>query len=131
MISDLGYPRSLMAIEKQLSGLPHLAQQNHLPQRRIDILVYTQLQNKLQPLLIIECKWGKLEPKFFTQLLGYNSYIRAPFVGLANEHQFLLGMKDPLKGTMTFQLGLPSYDQLCGSISPSESIKAAGEYFSQ
>jgi hypothetical protein len=70
MIGPLGYPRGLLSVEKEVTGL----------KRRLDILCYTPGDEGLKPLLIVECKaeiQGILPEK---QVLGYNFSCGAPFL---------------------------------------------------
>lgn len=81
-----GYPPSLIAVEKELSTLPHLQSVPSLPNRRLDLLAY---RKEVVPLLLIECKALPLEPFMMDQLLGYNHYVKAPFVALVNDREIL------------------------------------------
>ena len=52
MVEELGYPPSLLVIEKELKDLPHLQGSSFpFPKRRLDILVYTK-KRKLTTLII-------------------------------------------------------------------------------
>ena len=73
MVAECGYPRSLIAKEGSASQ-----------GRRFDILCYKPGEEGLAPLLLVECKAGALTPSAEQQLLGYNQFIQAPFVCLAN-----------------------------------------------
>ena len=73
MVAEGGYPRSLIAKEGSASQV-----------RRFDVLCYRRSVEGLAPLLLIECKAGALTPSAEQQLLGYNQFIRAPFICLAN-----------------------------------------------
>lgn len=87
MVEQLGYPRQLLAVEKELSQLPHLQNQSGLPKRRADILCFGKdihPQYSLFPLLLIECKAGKIGFDAEQQALGYNHFVQAPYVALAN-----------------------------------------------
>lgn len=76
----LGYPPHTIVVEK---GLPEGA-----PRRRLDILC---LESKtLRPLLLIECKSIPLQEKMLAQIAGYNSFVGAPLICLANEGEFML-----------------------------------------
>src|SRR5690242_14822270 len=58
MIHALGFPKELIAVEKELKELPHLAGRS-VPERRIDVLCYGKEihpEHSLYPLLLIECK---------------------------------------------------------------------------
>jgi hypothetical protein len=74
MISEWGFPKSLIAVEK---GVPPL-------KRRIDLLCYAPVKGELIPLLIVECKAHFLNEAAERQLLGYNGSIGAPFLCLAS-----------------------------------------------
>jgi Type I restriction enzyme R protein N terminus (HSDR_N) len=78
MIDELGYPKGLIAVEKEISSLdaPRL-------NRRIDILCLRPGSVGVKPLLLIECKAGKITQEAERQALGYNDAIGAPFVALA------------------------------------------------
>jgi hypothetical protein len=91
MVGALGYPRELLAIEKQLQELPHLAGSPlPLPERRIDLLCYgrgVDSSSTLYPLLLIECKATPLTEQALHQVLGYNAHVGARFVALVAENQ--------------------------------------------
>lgn len=81
MLEDLGYPASLMVVERKISQLPHLAHVKvPIPNRRIDILCYSR--NCLRPLILIECKARFFSFKEQRQLFGYNYHIGASFLAL-------------------------------------------------
>lgn len=122
MIQDLGYPKQWIAIEKELSSLPHLSliPKKELPKRRVDILVFAPHLHPdypLYPLLMIECKVAPLEPKFAHQVLGYNTYVQAPFIALANQQEILVGTFDAGANLTRFTRGLPSFKDLLHRIS--------------
>ena len=112
LMHELGYPPHSIAIEKKLSELPHL-QQEEVPVRRLDILCYET--ETLRPLLLIECKVVPLQEKMLAQVMGYNAFIKAPLICLANDGEFLLGWEDP-KRAMSLNR-LPNYKELCDEIS--------------
>lgn len=109
-LAEKGYPKGLTVVEAELSSLPELAGKN-LPKRRIDILIYTAA---MKPLLLIECKAIPLDVKASRQLQGYNAYIGAPFMALANQDAFWLFWDEG--GTLKKAAILPSYAQLLASI---------------
>jgi hypothetical protein len=115
---ELGYPPHAIAIEKKLSELPHL-QQIEVPTRRIDILCYET--GILRPLLLIECKGMPLQQKMLAQLMGYNAFIKAPLICLANDGEFLLGWEDPKRAMPLDRL--PNYKKLCDEISRMDETK--------
>lgn len=107
----LGYPSHGIVVEKNLSELPHL-QGEEVPLRRMDILCYET--KSIRPLLLIECKKDPLQDKMLAQVMGYNAFVKAPLVCLANDKEFLLGWEDP-KRAMVFDQ-LPSYGKLCNEV---------------
>lgn len=115
MIHDLGYPAALIAVEKELSQLPHLKLTpiHQIPKRRADIIVFAKDPGNvdLKPLMMIECKAVPLLPKFANQVIGYNAFVRAPFIALANEEQIMTGCFDKTAGVFRFQKGLLSFSQ--------------------
>lgn len=66
MILKLGYPRSLMAVERAVG------------MRRFDIICY---RPSMEPLLLIECKAE--EEDALGQVMGYNMTVKAPFLCIA------------------------------------------------
>lgn len=112
MVEKLGYPRSLIAVEKELSLLPSLAliPSAELPKRRADIIVFAE--ETLRPVLLIECKAIPLTPKDARQVIGYNAFVGAPCVALANQSQVLTGYYDPKEGTYRFEKGLLTFAHL-------------------
>lgn len=86
MVGELGYPPSLLVVERKISEISSL-QRGKVPNRRVDILCYS---NSLEPLLLIECKATRLSPKMLRQVLGYNLYIGAHFVALVDKNQVWL-----------------------------------------
>jgi hypothetical protein len=111
MVLQLGYPRALLAVEKKISQLPHLAFfPEKLPNRRVDILAYAvDKEKKLHPLLLIECKKECFSFKETQQLFGYNYYVEAPFIALvARKKTAFFSCTD----SKVVQNILPSYDSL-------------------
>src|SRR5262245_11868551 len=83
---SLGYPPSLVIVERKISELPHVVTRSStLPNRRVDILCYKR--ENLEPLLLVECKSKSFSSKELRQLCGYNLYIGAPFVALVNSER--------------------------------------------
>lgn len=116
MIGPLGYPQGWISVEQQLYDLVASDQRHHqVPKRRADILCYsTHLRpdGSLCPFLLIECKAVALSEAVFRQVLGYNRYVRAPFICLANSSQLLLGWQERASSSYRFRHDLPSYEQL-------------------
>jgi hypothetical protein len=107
MVHQLEFPAELMAIEKSLKELSCSA--THPPDRRADIVVFRK-SHSLFPLLLIECKAGLCSESAFEQLLGYNHYVRAPFVALIGKDE--MKVADCQKGFPELLSTLPSYPQL-------------------
>jgi Type I restriction enzyme R protein N terminus (HSDR_N) len=114
MTERLGYPTSCIVIEKALSQLPHLTTSSlSLPNRRVDILVYTNIEGDgLIPLLLIECKAVPLNHKTLQQVAGYNHYIGAPFICVANADQLFMGWVDKKLKSYQYIDFLPTYKEL-------------------
>lgn len=73
MIGPLGYPKGLLAVEKDLSSFSS-------SNRRFDLLCYTPSKDGLSPLLLVECKASDMGKIAETQVFGYNETIQSPFV---------------------------------------------------
>ncbi len=117
MVQELGFPSTLIAVERELAQLPHLqlTGKAEIPKRRADLIVFARNihpEHDLFPLLMIECKAVALTPRFAQQVVGYNTCVQAPFLALANGDQVMTGAFDRAAGHMRFQPGLPSYEAL-------------------
>lgn len=117
MTENLGYPKNLIILEKNLNQLPHLDQSilSSLPTRRIDLLVLAKNLHPnypFYPLLLIECKAIPLNQKAMRQVIGYNHFLRACFVALANQEEVQLGWIDPKEGKLRVVKGLPPFETL-------------------
>lgn len=116
MVEALGYPASLMAVEKALSQMPHLARHpGRLPLRRADVVSFAvgiHPHHSIFPLLLVECKALSLGQKAVDQVIGYNHFLGAPFVALADHQRVVTGFKDGKSGQWRFQEGLPAYEAL-------------------
>lgn len=95
MVKELGYPKSLISIEKEVPPL----------KRRADIICYTK---EGKPLLLLEGKAGRLTQEAMGQALGYNQHLKAPYVALFNAQGVLF--HDTLAETTLYQL--PPYQEL-------------------
>ena len=111
LIEELFFPKEYIVVEKALSELPHL-KEKRVPKRRLDILCYFSVQDQLRPLLLIECKKGGLRNQALTQVSGYNYWVGAPFVAVANQECILLKYLDVVSHEMVIKEGLPSYQDL-------------------
>jgi hypothetical protein len=113
MISELGYPKGWLCVEQDLKTLPHLrSKKSVMPRRRADIICYATSRGSTLPLLLVECKAVPFTLKAQQQLIGYNHYVRAPFICLANEQEIFTGwLTDGAEGYQ-FIAGLPPWGQL-------------------
>lgn len=118
MTSQLGYPPGCIVVEKALSQLPHLSLKDvNLPDRRVDILVYTNVNGVgLTPLLLIECKAVPLKPAALQQVAGYNHYIQAPFIAVANSDKVFCGWQSPSTKKYEFVEFIPNYRDLVSKL---------------
>lgn len=118
MIEEEGFPASLIVVEKSVRQLTHLSptEQKDVPDRRIDIICFAKkekVEGELCPLLTIECKSITLTPRVMNQVLGYNHFVKSPFIAVANHNEIRTGWFDPQKQTYVFLDYLPSYKALC------------------
>lgn len=108
MIERLGYPPGLLAVEKELTSLPHL-QGLAVPERRLDILCFAPRlhpDHALFPLLLIECKSGPLTEAALRQVLGYNAHVQASYTAVVNAECALVSSPS---GQLS---SLPRYDAI-------------------
>lgn len=120
MIETLGYPAECLALEKELKLLPHLSLSTvEIPDRRLDIVCFAKNihpHHALFPLLVVECKAIPLQPAMLNQVVGYNHFIQAYFISLANQNERRTGWYDIQKKGYVFVKKLPSYQELLASI---------------
>lgn len=115
MINELSYPRELIAIEKALSEIPSIPlPKKDFPDRRIDLLCFAKKNSsQLVPLLIIECKeCFSLIDVAKQQVIGYNHFVQAPFIGVAHPDGIEFGYYDIRTQKYVFFNKLPSYNAL-------------------
>jgi Type I restriction enzyme R protein N terminus (HSDR_N) len=120
MVGKLDYSAGGVVLEKSLRQMPHLAlYSGKLPNRRADIVFFAKDVHPsfaLYPALLIECKSVALSRKVFNQVLGYNHYLKAYFVAVANHEKIQTGWYDPAIKQYRFIDGLPSFSQLISQI---------------
>lgn len=120
MINELGFPKNLISVEKDLCQLPHLANKEFPSQkRRADIICFAKgiHQNYIiYPLLMIECKACKLSHKTISQVLGYNHFVESYFVGIANDIEFLTYWYDIQSKQYKAVKFLPKFDELLKAV---------------
>ncbi len=116
MLYRLGYPLGGIAIEKSLKQMPHLTLHPHkLPSRRADIVFFAKdihPQYSLYPLLLVECKAVILNDKVFNQALGYNHFLGAYFIAIANHNTIKTAWYDDTLKAYQYFDALPAYEQL-------------------
>lgn len=106
MIFELGYPKGLISIERNLSG-----QSSSSPKdRRFDLLVYAKRGEELTPLLLVECKAKAIDQRAISQAFGYNESIGAPFISLVSSTETITFWREA-KGVKEIPF-LPNYMQL-------------------
>lgn len=101
----LGYPSALIRVEVDLAH--STLRGKKAPKRRLDIVCYQKAFEGFLPLLLVECKAGKLSQKAAHQAMGYNYYLGAPFVCLVGEDELQFGSAS-LEKVDT----LPTYSEL-------------------
>lgn len=114
MITHLGFPKESLAVEKELKSLPHLFQ-SQVPDRRADLICFAKDIHEsypLYPLLLIECKEGDLDEAARQQVVGYNYFVKAPFIALASLKEEAFGFYDPVIQAYSFLPYIPSYFSL-------------------
>lgn len=116
MIGDLGFSLNGFAIERGLDQMPHLTVNGTtIPKRRADIIYFAQdidPVHEYYPLLVIECKAIPLSQKMMRQVIGYNYYLMAYFIAVANQTQIQLGWKKPADPDYSFVDHLPNCQEL-------------------
>ena len=91
MVRELGFPKELLVIERELKMLPHLKEHPHpLPNRRVDLLSFGKGATDIFPLLLIECKDELLSQQALDQALAYNTFVQAYYVAIVNQDQIRL-----------------------------------------
>jgi Type I restriction enzyme R protein N terminus (HSDR_N) len=121
MMHHLGFPPSLIAVEKALRHMPHIVSKDlkNVPDRRADVVCFGKgihLSFDLYPLLVVECKAIPLTPKVIHQVAGYNHFIKAYFIAIANQTEILTGWRDQRKQNYTFIHYLPTYANLIEAV---------------
>ncbi len=126
MIGDLGYPKSTLAVEKGLAQMPHLAlNPQKLPHRRADIVCFASGLHPdfpLSPLALIECKAGPLSKEAIQQAVGYNYFLKACFIVLANQDQVMTGWYSAQEKGYRFVPFFPPYADLLSQAKNSQMI---------
>jgi hypothetical protein len=112
----LGFPHSLIAVEKELKTLVPISVEP-IPDRRADIICYANLGDTgMRPLLLIECKAVPISAKEMRQVIGYNHHLKAAFIALTNQNVKKLGWYDRQMADYTFVDYFPTFSELVQSI---------------
>lgn len=113
LIHDLGFPAGGVAVEMPLMHIPHLQTKNVvIPDRRADIICFSKENETLRPLLMVECKAIPLTQKVIQQVAGYNHYVQATYIAIANKDELRMGWYDPEKTSYQFIPYIPTYASL-------------------
>ncbi|MCH9613151.1 MAG: hypothetical protein SP1CHLAM54_01470 [Chlamydiia bacterium] len=108
MKDSLGYPSSLIVVERALALLPHLKGRD-VPNRRLDLMCLEK--GSMRPLLLIECKAERLNESAVDQVFGYNYFVGACCVGLVSKGEAAFFWKGE-EGYKKME-GVPTYQELC------------------
>jgi hypothetical protein len=115
-MESLGYPLPLIAVEKKLKQVPHLLYSSEkLPNRRADLIAYAKgihPSYDLYPLLLVECKAVPLTEKVISQVVGYNHFLKAPYVAIVNQNEIRSGKYNTETKQYQFFDGLAPYSDL-------------------
>jgi hypothetical protein len=116
MLLELGFPPGGIALEKGLREMPHIEMiKGPIPARRADIIVFAKdihPSYPYYPLLLIECKAVPLTEKVIRQVVGYNQFIKAHFIAVANQTEIKLGWYQPHLQNYSFISGLLPFSTL-------------------
>ncbi|MBI5346761.1 MAG: type I restriction enzyme HsdR N-terminal domain-containing protein [Chlamydiae bacterium] len=118
MILELGFPKGLIAVEKELDTLPYL-QGGVLNKRRADIICFAKNihpKHELYPLLMIECKAVKITKETLNQLKGYNHFVKALFISMANDEEIKTLWYNAKNKNYDMVDFLPSFHEMIKSI---------------
>lgn len=89
-----GFSLSLISVEVPLDKVSQI-QNQPAPDRRIDILVSTNIGSSIAPFLLIECKADKLKTNHLEQLTSYNYWVQSPYLAISNpEGVYLFEVKN-------------------------------------
>ncbi|NGX31872.1 MAG: hypothetical protein K940chlam8_01257 [Chlamydiae bacterium] len=107
----LGYPKQYLQVEVHLKKILRDAPIK-LPNRRVDILCYFQKEGVYYPLVLIECKAVKIDQTSLDQVMGYNVFVKAPYVAVVSDKQIFFGRWDKEIEDYQFSNHFPSYKEL-------------------
>lgn len=84
MVKQRGYPLSSLSVECALARIFPCSFSHRWGKKRVDVICMHVWKGEYLPLLVIECKRGSLREWMWHQLLGYNFFLKAPFLILAS-----------------------------------------------
>jgi hypothetical protein len=109
LVETLGYPRGLVAVEKQVEAVGG--------PRRADLVAYGRgADGRHRPLLIAECKAPsvKLDQAVFDQVSRYNTVTLAPHLVVTNGRAHYCWTVDHAARTFRFLDAIPRFGDLAG-----------------
>ena len=116
MTQELGYPPGGISLEKRLKEMPHInLSSKMIPSRRADIIIFAKdihPQHAYYPLLLIECKAVPLNEKVVRQVVGYNQFVNAYYIAVANQTEIRLGWYQEAQQDYRFISSLLPYKSL-------------------
>lgn len=106
LVETLGYPRGLLAVEKQVEAVGG--------PRRADLVVYGRGSAGPRPLLIAECKAPSvaLGQAVFDQVSRYNTVTLAPYLVVTNGREHYCWQVDLAARTYHFLDSIPHFESL-------------------
>ena len=120
MVEEGGFPKHMIGVEKDIDAIPHLKNEKiNASKRRVDIICFAKNIHPsfpIYPLLVIECKAVSLSSKVVEQVIGYNHFIKASFIAVANNKAIQTMWYDKKQKKYEKIDFLPSYQQLLMAI---------------
>lgn len=119
MLGELGFPKGLIAVERGIASLPHVSPGAD-PERRLDLLCFAchiHPEHEVYPLLLVECKAEEVDAEAEAQAIGYNHWVRAPYICLAGREGEKTLWFDPVQCDYVSIPFLPSFRELLGNVS--------------
>lgn len=113
------FPSNLISLELALSSIPGIQTDPSLPKRRLDVVVFMKdpkHEGTLLPLLVIECKDKAFNQKALEQVLGYNHYVKAPYVAVVSQDKICCVFCDSKDKQVILDF-IPSYPDLIAAFS--------------
>lgn len=113
LTQQLGFPVESLALERELRHMPHLSLSSApIPIRRADLVAFARgihSTHEIYPLLVLECKAVNITAKTLRQLIGYNFYLKAPFIAVVNQTAAQFGWYDEELEDFKFIPYIPRY----------------------